>query len=154
MAEMRDRRALLRKIHYRLFDPLYAKLLADVEAGTGNVKAALEVVGEALSDAEQTGQSWFNAELHRTQGELLLNRHPADTAAAETALKRAIEVARSQKARTFELRASVSLAKLYQTESRGEAARELLTPIYGWFTQGFDTRDLKEAKALFDELAA
>ena len=75
-AEMRDRRALLRKIHYRLFDPLYAKLLADVEAGTGNVQSALDVVSEALSDAEQTGQSWFNAELHRTRGELLLQVPP------------------------------------------------------------------------------
>jgi len=150
---MRDRRALLRKIRYRLFDPLYAKLLADVEAGTGNVKSALDVVSEALSDAEQTGQSWFNAELHRTRGELLLQCHPVDTASAETALKRAIHVARSQRARTFELRASLSLAKLYQTECCDEAARELLAPVYGWFTEGFDTLDLKEAQALLDELA-
>ena len=152
-AEMRDRRAALRKIQYRLFDPLYAKLLADVEAGTGNVKSALDVVSEALSDTEQSGQSWFNAELHRTRGEFLLQRHPVDIAAAETALKRAIEVARSQQARAFELRASLSLAKLYQTECRYEAARELLAPVYGWFTEGFDTRDLKEAKALLEELA-
>jgi predicted ATPase len=153
-AEMRDRRAALRKIQYRLFDPLYAKLLADVEAGTGNVKSALDVVSEALSDAEQTGQSWFNAELHRTQGELLLQFHPVDTAAAEVALKRAIHVARTQQARSFELRASLSLAKLYQTECRHEAARELLAPVYGWFTEGFDTRDLKEAKGLLDTLAS
>jgi tetratricopeptide (TPR) repeat protein len=151
-AEMRDRRAALRKIQYRLFDPLYAKLLADVEAGTGNVESALEVVSEALSDAEQSGQSWFNAELYRTRGELLLQCHPVDPATGKTALKRAIEVARSQQARAFELRASLSLAKLYQTECRHEAARDLLAPVYGWFTEGFDTRDLKEAKALLDVL--
>ena len=153
-AEMRDRRALLRKIQYRLFDPLYAKLLADVEAGRGNVESALEVVSEALSDVEQTGQSWFNAELHRTRGELLLRCRPIDTATCETALKRAIHLARSQQARTFELRASLSLAKLYQTECRHEAARELLAPVYGWFTEGFDTRDLIEAKALLEELGS
>ena len=152
-AEMRDRRALLHKIHYRLFDPLYAKLLADVEAGTGNVTSALAVVNEALSAAEQNGQSWFNAELHRTRGELLLRCQPADTAAAEAALKRAIQIARRQQTRTLELRASLSLAKLCQTECRDEVARELLAPVYGWFTEGHDTRDLKEAKALLDELA-
>ena len=119
-AQMRDGRAQIRKSHYILLDPLYAKLLADVEAGAGRAESALDVVNEAISEAEQTGQSWFDAELYRARGELLLQCRRPETTAAEAAFKRAVDVARRQQTRAFELRASLSLAKLYRSsQSRG-----------------------------------
>ena len=151
---MRERRALIRKIHYIFLEPLYVKLLADVEAGTGNVKSALDLVDEALSDTEQTGQSWFNAELHRTRGELLLQRHPADTAAAEAALKRAIDVARRQQTRTFELRAALLLAKLCHATERDQAAHELLVPALIGFSEGPELPEVEQANRLLATLSA
>ena len=99
-------------------------------------------------------QHWSDAELHRIRGEILLKRDPANTAPAEEAFLTAIAVAQQQKARSFELRAAMSLARLWRDQGRPQQARELLAPVYGWFTEGFDTRDLKEAKALLDEIAA
>jgi predicted ATPase len=124
VAEMRERRAQIRKIHYFFLDPLYAKLLADVEAGAGNGKPALDIIDETLSEAEKTGQTWYNAELHRRRGELLLKNQPTDAAAAETSFKTAINIARSQHTRVFELRALLSLAKLYYDDYRRDAARD------------------------------
>jgi predicted ATPase len=147
-AEMRERRTQICNIHYFFLDPLYAKLLADVEAGAGNVKLALEIVDETLSEAEKTGQSWYNAELHRTRGELLLKDHPTDAAAAETAFKSAINVAQRQQTRSFELRASLSLAKLYYDDCRKDAARELLVPALAGFTPGPEIHEVLEANRL------
>ena len=124
VAEMRDRRELLRKMQYRLYDPLYAKLLAEVEAGAGHIESALDVVNEAISEAERTGQRWFDAELYRTRGEIILQCRRPETTASEAAFKRAVDVTRRQQTRAFELRASLSLAKLY----RSADARRTLTP--------------------------
>jgi class 3 adenylate cyclase/predicted ATPase len=147
-AEMRERRALIRKIHYFFLDPLYATLLADVEAGAGNVNSALELVDETLSEAEKSGQVWYDAELHRTRGELLLKTKPADIAAAETAFKRAIGVARSQQTKAFELRASLSLAKLYHGECRKEPLSEVLLPALVGFRISPEIPEVEEANRL------
>ena len=113
----------------------------------------MALLDNTLADAERTGQHHFDVELHRQRGALLLRKTPNDVAAAEGAFIRAIEVARSQQTRTFELRAAISLARLWRDQGKPQQARELLAPVYGWFTEGFDTLDLKEAKALLEELA-
>src|SRR5262249_22208066 len=151
-AEMRERRELIRGIHYRFLEPLYAKLLADVEAGTGQVERALDTVDNALSDADQTGQKWYDAELHRVRGELLLERSPADAAAAEASLMRAIEVARGQQTRSFELRAALSLARFYRKTGREADASELLIPALRGFREGPEFPEVAEAGRLLASL--
>ena len=107
----------------------------------------------ALACARETGERWTDAFLHRIRGEILLKCDPANTAPAEEAFLIAIAIAQKQKARSFELRAAMSMARLWRDQGKREQARKLLAPVYGWFTEGFDTRDLKEAKALLDALA-
>ena len=99
---------------------------------------------------ERTGIRCHEAELHRLQGELVLGR---DEESAEVCFRRAIDIARAQQAKSFELRAATSLARLWQSQGRRGAARDLLAPVHGWFTEGFDTADLKDAKSLLDQLA-
>ena len=94
------------------------------------------------------------AEVHRAAGEVELMSPQADTTRAEQYFKRALTVARQQQAKSWELRAAMSMARLWRDQGKRDEARDLLAPVYGWFTEGFDTRDLKEAKALLDELAA
>ena len=101
--------------------------------------------------AERTGERWFGAELNRHKGQLLLRQgHPE---AAEELYRKALSIAEEQGAKLWELRAAASLARLRRDQGRRAEARDLLAPVYGWFTEGFDTADLKEAKALIDELA-
>jgi predicted ATPase len=99
-------------------------------------------------------ERWCEAEVHRTAGEIALKSPQPETAKAETYFQSALAVARQQQAKSWELRAAMSMARLWRDQGKRDEARELLAPIYGWFTEGFDTRDLKEAKALLDELAA
>jgi predicted ATPase len=129
-------------------------LLAEAEASAGNLDIAIGELDRFLAEAQSTGERWSNAELHRVRGELLIKRDPANTATAEEAFLTAIGIAQRQKTRSFELRAAMSTARLWRDQGKRDDARELLAPVYGWFTEGFDTRDLKEAKALLDELAA
>jgi predicted ATPase len=103
---------------------------------------------------ERSGQRWNEADTHRVRGEILLKHHPANTSSAEEAFRTAIAIAQQQKARSFELRAATSMARLWRDQGKAQQARELLAPVYEWFTEGFETRDLKEAKALLEELAA
>ena len=110
-------------------------------------------MASGLATAKQTGQTLAEAELHRVKGELIMIKDPGKVAEAERCLRTAIDAARRQDARLFELRASVSLARLLRNTSRRDEARTMLTEIYNWFTEGFDTADLKEAKALLEELA-
>jgi predicted ATPase len=110
-------------------------------------------IDEALGLAQQ-GAHWTDAFLHRVRGEILLKHDPANTALAEGAFLTAITIAQQQKARSFELRAATSMARLWRDQGKREEARDLLAPVYGWFTEGFDTLDLKEAKALLGELAS
>jgi predicted ATPase len=118
------------------------------------VEAALTHIDEALAFAGETGEHWTDAFLHRIRGEILLKSDPTSTAPAEEAFLIATAVAREQKVRSFELRATMSLARLWRDQGKRDEARDLLAPVYGWFTEGFDTLDLKEAKALLDELHA
>jgi predicted ATPase len=105
---------------------------------------------EGFATADAHGERWCMSELHRTHGELLLlNR---DEAAAEDAFQRALAVARSQEAKSLELRAATSLARLWQTQGKPAAAHQLLAEIYGWFSEGFDTLDLRDARMLLDQL--
>jgi predicted ATPase len=131
--------------------PFYQGLLAEIEA-QGDAEGALTRIDEALALAGETGEHWSDAFLHRCRGEILLKRDSANTAPAEEAFLAAIAVAQQQKARSFELRAAISLAYRWRDQGKVQQARELLAPVYGWFTEGFDTRDLKDAKALLDEL--
>ena len=142
--------------------PYYLALLAEgcEKAGQPEEKSAL--VTEALALVKQTGECLYEAELHRLRGEVLLtpeNQKPkvkgqkSEVEDAEECFHKAIEVARQQSAKSLELRAATSLAQLWQQQGKTAEARDLLTPIYDWFTEGFDTADLKEAKALLDQLA-
>jgi predicted ATPase len=133
--------------------PLYSLLLAEAEAEAGQIDAGLTELDELLSEIERTGQRWIEAQLNRVRGELLIRHKPADTAAAESAFMQSLAVARRQQTKTFELQAGTSLARLWRDQGKPQRARELLAPVYEWFTEGFDTRDLKDAKALLEELS-
>ena len=106
---------------------------------------------EGLEIVERTGERWFEAELNRHKGQLLLRQGQPE--AAEELYRKALSIAEEQEAKLWELRAGVSLARLRRDQGRHAEARDLLAPVYGWFTEGFDTQDLREAKALLDEMA-
>lgn len=125
--------------------------IAEVQMKSGQLEEGLGTLSEALAMVEETGERYFEAELHRLQAELLLRK--PDEAAAEESLQRAIEIARRQKARSWELRATTDLARLWQGQGKVAAARDALQRIYDWFQEGFDTPDLVEARALLDELS-
>jgi class 3 adenylate cyclase/predicted ATPase len=127
-------------------------LLVEGVIRAGNHAAGLEAIEEALSVIEATGERLWEAEVHRLRGELLTKRPEPDHAGAEASFQCALEAARRQDARSFELRAATSLARLWAEQGKRTEARELLAPVYGWFTEGFDTADLRDAKALLDEL--
>jgi class 3 adenylate cyclase len=129
-------------------------ILAETCGKNRRVDEGLDLVAEGLAMAEQTGQRVVEAELHRLKGELLMIKAPGNMVEVEHCLRTAIDVARRQEARLFELRATVSLARLMANRGHRDEARAMLTDIYNWFTEGFDIADLKEAKALLDELAA
>jgi predicted ATPase len=112
----------------------------------------LSVLAEALAQVEKTDERYYEAELRRLKGELLLMQ--GDKTKAEGSFHKAIEVARRQQAKSWELRATVSLCRLWQGQGRMDKARHVLAEIYGWFSEGFDTPDLKEAKALLEELSS
>ena len=106
-----------------------------------------------MTAIETTKETWYEADVHRIAGEIALMSPEPDTARAEDCFERALEVARAQQAKSWELRAATSMARLWREQGKRDEARELLAPVYGWFTEGFDTRDLKEAKVLLDNLA-
>jgi predicted ATPase len=151
VAELRKAIAVLTS---KYWVPFFQGLLAEIEAERQDVEQALTRIDEALALAQQTGEHWTDAFLHRIRGEILLKRDPANTAPAEEAFLTAITIAQQQKARNFELRAAMSMAQLWRDQGKRDEARELLAPVYGWFTEGFDTLDVKQAKALLDELAS
>jgi predicted ATPase len=132
--------------------PLGFALLAAVLVQQGEPAAALAMVRDGLRLQEETGHGLWNAELHRFEGIALSGLNRLEE--GQVALEEALCVARRQQAKAYELRAATSLARLWRNQGRREEARELIAPVYGWFTEGFDTRDLKEAKTLLDDLAA
>jgi predicted ATPase len=136
----------------KFYLPFYRGLLAEIEAESEGAEEALARIGSALVLAQETGEHWADAFLHRIRAQILLKCDSVNTAPAEEAFLTAIAIAQRQKARSFELRAAINLARLWRDQGKVQQARELLAPVYGWFTEGFDTRDLKEAKALLSEL--
>jgi predicted ATPase len=134
--------------------PLWLSYLARAYAVLGNFDDARSCIGEAITTIEKTKERLDEAEVHRTAGEIALKSPEPDAAKAQTHFERALSVARQQQTKSFELRAAMSLARLWRDQGKVQQARELLAPVYGWFTEGFDTPDLKEAKALLDELAS
>jgi predicted ATPase len=113
----------------------------------------LEVLAEALTVMETTDLRYYGAELYRLKGDLLLQQAVPDAAQAEACFQQSLAIARQQQARSFELRTATSLARLWQAQGKRPAAYDLLAPVYGWFTEGFDTADLQEARALLRALA-
>jgi class 3 adenylate cyclase/predicted ATPase len=132
--------------------PVHLLSLAGVYGKAGQATQGLELIAESLYLVRSTGESWFEAELHRLKGELLLSASDRDEAVAEVCFRQALAVARQQEARMWKLRAATSLARLWRDQGKRGEARDLLAPVYGWFTEGFDTADLKDAKALLDEV--
>jgi predicted ATPase len=130
----------------------FLALLADVHGTLGELEAGLAVLMEALTLVDKTGERWYEPEIYRLKGVLLLQQSSANQVVAEACFHHALDIARSQQAKSFELRIATSLARLWQQQGRRQEAHDLLAPIYGWFTEGFDTADLKDAKALLDTL--
>ena len=133
--------------------PYFLAFLAEAYGTLGEPEAGLAVLTEALTLIETTGERWYEAELHRLKGALLLQQSSDNQAEAESCFHHALAIAQNQQAKSLELRAATSLARLWQRQGKIQEARDLLAPIYNWFTEGFDTLDLKDAKALLDELA-
>jgi predicted ATPase len=136
-----------------LYLPLYLTFLARAFAMIGQLDNARRCIGEAMIAMDTTKEKWAEAELNRAAGEIALLELEPDLRRAEAYFERARTVACQQQAKSWELRAAMSLARLWRDQGKVQQARELLAPVYGWFTEGFDTRDLKEAKALLEELA-
>src|SRR5262249_17523357 len=125
--------------------PYCLALLAAAHGTMGQPETGLTVLTEALTLADTTGERWYEAELYRLKGGLLLQQTAGNQAEAETCFAKAIAIAQSQQAKSWELRAATSLARLWQSQRKRNEARQLLGDVYGWFTEGFDTADLKEA---------
>jgi predicted ATPase len=143
-----------RSIGSTLYLPECLAHLANVHAQLGQVDDAGRCIGEALTAMQASGEIWCEAEVNRVAGEIALISPERHTEKAEAYFEQGLAVARQQQAKSWELRASMSLARLWRDQGKVQQARELLASVYGWFTEGFDTRDLKEAKALLEELAA
>jgi predicted ATPase len=134
--------------------PQSLSYLARAYAELGQFDDAWRLIGEAATAIETSNEKWYEADIHRMAGEIAMKSPATDTVKAEAYFERALSVARQQQAKSWELRAAMSMARLWRDQGKREEARELLAPVYGWFTEGFDTLDLKEAKALLDELAS
>src|SRR5262249_13026998 len=132
--------------------PYFLALLAEVYGTIRNSEEGLTVLTEALTLVDTIGEHWYEPELYRLKGELLLAQSPDNHTEAENYFHQAIAIAQNQQAKSLELRASTSLARLWQQQGKCWEAHDLLAPVYHWFTEGFDTADLQEAKALLEEL--
>ena len=132
--------------------PYHLALFAEVSAQVGQTTEGLEALAEALVTLPKSGARWWEAELHRLRGELLLQHTVAQPGEAEACFQQALAVARRQQAKSLELRAAMSLSRLWQRQGKRAEASQLLEEIYGWFTEGFDTADLQEAKTLLEAL--
>ncbi|MGB6539850.1 MAG: AAA family ATPase [Xanthobacteraceae bacterium] len=132
--------------------PTYLLFLASAHAELGNISNAHSCIGDAFTAITATGETWFEAEAHRMAGEIEAKSGKPESAKIEAYFASALAIARQQQAKSWELRAAMSMARLWRDQGKLQQARELLAPVYGWFTEGFDTLDLKEAKALLDTL--
>jgi class 3 adenylate cyclase/predicted ATPase len=143
----------LRSTGATLYEPWHLWHLAVAYAELGQHDDAQRCIDDAIDKVERSKEKWCEAEVHRIAGEIALKSLAADTEKAEKHFERAVSVARQRQMKSFELRAAMSMARLWRDQGKPQQARELLAPVYGWFTEGFDTLDLKEAKALLEELA-
>jgi predicted ATPase len=153
IAQLRRGLAAKQAMGVQLHAPGFLGLLAELYIGIKDFGEALKLLDEALARVDRLDERWFEAELHRLKGEALLACSADGSAEAESCYQRALAVARTQGARLWELRAAMSLARLWAEQGERRKAHDLLAPVYGWFTEGFDTADLKDAKGLLDELA-
>jgi TOMM system kinase/cyclase fusion protein len=153
MTQMQQGLAAWRATGAAVFQPYGLALLAKVSAQVGQPEAGLSLLAEAMAVTNDTGERRWEAELHRLKGELLLACAAEHNAEAEACLQQALEVARQQQTKSLELRAAMSLSRLWQQQGKCQEAHDLLAPIYHWFTEGFDTADLQEAKALLEALS-
>jgi predicted ATPase len=142
----------MRSTRTTMWMPFWLSYLARVNAEIGQPDDARRCIGEAIAAVETTKERWCEADINRIAGEIALISPDPDAVKAEAYFKRALAVACKQKAKSWELRAAMSMARLWRNQGKRDEARDLLAPIYSWFTEGFDTLDLKEAKALLDEL--
>jgi predicted ATPase len=152
LAQIREGMAFELSLGIRCYWPGALCSLAEAQAKAGYPEEGLAALAEALTFVEETGEGYYEAESHRLRGELLLQR--GDGAEAEASFHKAIEVARRERAKSWELRATTSLCRLWQQQGKPEKARQHLAGIYDWFTEGFDTPDLKMAKMLLEELSS
>jgi TOMM system kinase/cyclase fusion protein len=152
IAQMRQGLAAWRATGTELIRPYFLGLLAEAYQKGGQTAAGLGAIDEALALVQQHQETFCEAELYRLKGELLLSLSAGHAAEAEACFHSALDIARRQSANSWELRTTMSLARLWQCQGKRTEARELLAPVYGWFTEGFDTADLQEAKALLEEL--
>jgi class 3 adenylate cyclase/predicted ATPase len=143
----------LRSIGATLYEPRYLWNLAMAYTELDQLDDARRCIDDAIDKVEKSKEKWCEAEVHRIAGEIALKSLAPDTEKAEKYFDRALFVARQQQAKSWELRAAMSMARLWRSQGKSQQARELLAPIYGWFTEGFDTLDLKDAKSLLDESA-
>ena len=150
LAQMRQGLAAARAMGTELLVPYTLALLAEACGQAEQIDEGLRLLAEALAVADNTAERWYEAELYRLKGELL-HQSTAPQGEAEQSLQHALEIARRQQAKSWELRAALSLSQLWQQQGKRAEAYDLLASIYGWFTEGFDTADLQEAKALLDE---
>jgi predicted ATPase len=152
IAEIREGLAMASATGVHIWRPYNLAQLAEACGKAGRIDEGLEVVAEALNLVQEKSERWWEAEILRIRGELLLKRNPSGLAEAQNSFERAIEIARKQGAKSLELRATMSLARLLRDTGRCDEARAMLADIYHWFTEGFDTADLIDAKALVVEL--
>jgi predicted ATPase len=150
MAQMCQGIAAWRATGAELQRPYYLALLAEAYEKAGQADEGLRVLAEALTAVHTTGERQHEAELYRLKGELLLQQDVLDEQEAESCFRQALDVARQQQAKAFELRAAMSRSRLWQQQGKRAEVHALLAPIYGWFTEGFDTVDLQEAKVLLE----
>jgi predicted ATPase len=153
MAQIRQGIVAWRATGTALIVPYEWTVLADVAAHLGHAEEGLQAMAEAHTLVEQQEERWWEAEVCRLRGVVLLQQPGTSPAEAEACFQRALDVARRQEAKSLELRAAMSLSRLWQQQGKRVDARELLAPVYGWFTEGFDTADLQEARALLEALA-
>jgi predicted ATPase len=137
----------------KIMRPMFCALLADAYGRVGQLEQGRRMLSDALDAIEESGQRYYEAETYRFRGELQMRKARPDVKQAEASFQHALDIARHQQAKSWELRAAMSLAHLWAEQGKRHIAHDLLAPVYSWFTEGFDTADLKDAKALLDELA-
>ena len=153
LAQMRQSLATYGTTGAQVLRPYFLAMVARAYGTGGQAEEGLAALEEALAAVDKTGERFYEAELYRLQGELLLDRSVEHDTEAEACFRHALDIARRQEAKSLELRAAMSLARLWQPQGKRKEAHDLLAPIYGWFTEEFDTADLQEAKTLLEALA-